>query len=223
MQDWRSLFLIDDNERASLIERLFEESKPSPAFYLLLGLSTVIAAIGLLQGNAPVVVGAMLVAPILAPVLTLGSSIVTGKIDVVIRSIYVLVRMMIIVLAITAIVALFYGDAAMSPVLSRNHAAIGDFIVALAAGVAAAFAYAHPNLSIALPGIAISVSLLPPLVNSGLYFFIRDRQSAVGALGLFGANLLGIIFAAVVIFSLLNLYRVRVRAEKAVEREKNNA
>ncbi|MBU1032559.1 MAG: TIGR00341 family protein [Patescibacteria group bacterium] len=224
MQNWKILFIIDDKHRKDLIDRLFEESKPSPGFYLLICLASIIAAVGLIQNNAPVVIGAMLVAPLLAPVLTLGSSIVTGRLEVVARSIKGVLKMMAVVLVVGVVVSLFVGRAPdTSALLVRTQPHLEDFFVALAAGIAAAFAYARPNMSPTLPGIAVSVSLLPPIVNAGILFADGQERAGLGAFGLFGINLIGIIFASIVIFSLMNLYRARGEAVKVIQREEKDA
>lgn len=211
---------LSKEELTHVVEELFEKSKLNWGFYLMLVLSAIIVCLGLLLNNTAIVIGGMLVTPLLSPllVLSLGAVVVNSK--VIWRSVRVLLKSIGVVLGISIIITLITpGAEIQSEIISRTYIDISFFYVALAAGVAAAFAWVKKDLSEILPGVAISVALLPPLVTIGIGIALWSKLLTLGGLQLFVGNLLGIVIAAALVFSFMGFYRVKTVAKEKVEEE----
>ena len=164
----------------------------------------------------------MLVAPIISPVLSLAMSIVMADFNLLIQSAKVLLVSIVLVITIAFLISLVtLGLEVNAEISARAITSPEFFFVALAAGIAAAFAFARPGLSEAIPGIAVTVALLPPLVVLSVAIPLASFDLFVKSLGLFFLNLLGIIFAGTVVFSLMGFYRQRTEAVKKLEEEIN--
>lgn len=217
------LFKLDREDRRASVHKLVEGASPNPEFYLLLVLSTVITTLGVILNSAPIVIGGMLVAPIISPILSMAMAIVMADFKVLFQSAKVLFYSISLVAIIALIISfLSVNIEANAEILSRAEPSIGYFVVAVAAGIAAAFAFARPSLSESIPGIAVTVALLPPLVVVAIAVKMLNYEIFAGSLGLFFLNLFGIVFAATIVFSLMGFYRLRDVAEKKLEKELEN-
>ncbi|MBI3946464.1 MAG: TIGR00341 family protein [Armatimonadetes bacterium] len=181
-------------------------STPTLAFYVMVALSTTIAAFGLLANSTAVVIGAMLVAPLMGPIFGIALGAATGD-----RS---LLRQAALseTLGVVLAVALGAGLGLLplrlgfgSEIISRTQPTLYDVIVALASGVAGAYAMADAKVSPALPGVAIATALVPPLTACGLCLSASQWDWALGAFLLFLANLLAIEIAAAAVFVALGM------------------
>lgn len=217
------LFKLDREDRKASVNKLIEGASPNSEFYLLLVLSTVITTLGVILNSAPIVIGGMLVAPIISPILSMAMAVVMADFKVLFQSAKVLLASISLVAIIALIISfLSVNIEANAEILSRAEPSIAYFVVAVAAGIAAAFAFARPSLSESIPGIAVTVALLPPLVVVAISVKMLNYEILAGSLGLFFLNLFGIIFAATIIFSLMGFYRLRDVAEKKLEKELEN-
>jgi len=102
---------------------------------------------------------------------------------------------------------------------SRAQPSLAYFLIAVFSGIAVAYALVRPSVSEVLPGIAITVALAPPLAAVGVALSFLRWEMVVGSLGLFFLNLIGIIFAALVVFSVLKFFEVRELIEKKIRAE----
>lgn len=215
-----SLFKLTASEQRNAIDKLIAGAAPQTEFYLLLILSTVITTIGLLLDSMTVVIGGMLVAPIISPILSIAMAIVMADFKLLWQAVKVLSASIAIVMIIALFISLIsVGIEVNSEIAARGVVSFGFFFVALAAGIAAAFAFSRPSLSEAIPGIAVTVALLPPLVVVAIAIPLADYGLFVKSLGLFGLNILGIITAATMVFSLMGFYRQRKQAVERLEQE----
>ena len=215
-----TLFQLNPVDRKAAIDKLIAGASPNPEFYLMLVLSTIIVTLGVLLDSVAIVIGGMLVAPIISPILSLAMSIVMADFKLLFQSAKVLFFSVFFVILISLLISLVYlGLEVNSEILSRADSSSAYFFVALAAGIAAAFAFARPSLSETIPGIAVTVALLPPIVVAAVAIPLGEYSIFVNSAGLFFLNVLGIIFAATVIFSLMGFYRQRVEAVKQLEKE----
>ena len=196
---------------------LKQASLPSTNFYSLLVLATAIATLGLLANNAATIIGAMIVAPLMNPIVTLAYATITVEWRLLVRATLTLVTGMISVLAIAFFATNLVGTRVVGfQILARIEPNLLDLGVAFASGAAAGLAYSRRSVSNALPGVAIAVALVPPLCVTGIglalrediaidigFYFGRDYQPlnmASGAFLLFLTNLAGIIFCAGLVF-----------------------
>ncbi len=181
--------------------------------------STAIATFGISSDSTAVVIGAMLVAPLMTPILGVSASIVSGWRTGLSRSF-----MMVLLGAGVAIVLSFLLSQYVTgfidvehntQIASRIAPTLVDLAIAVAAGAAGAYANARRDVADSLPGVAIAVALVPPLSVVGTTMQEGEISMAIGAFLLFTTNLVGIILAAAVTFFLLGLtpwFRVRTEA-----------
>ncbi len=197
-------------ERIALYDKLLMGSEWNFDFMTLISLSTAIAALGLLQDSAAVVIGAMLVAPLMTPILGAGLALVQGN--------YPLLKIAGRAIALGYLMALLIGLAAglifpipeLTPQLAaRGGPTLLDLGVAFLSGLAAAFCLGRPGLLAALPGVAIAAALVPPIATTGVCLALSDLAPARGSALLFATNVVAIILGAAV-----SLYASGVRGKR---------
>jgi uncharacterized hydrophobic protein (TIGR00271 family) len=201
---------IDRDNRISLVDRVQSSSNWDFDFFALMLLSTVIAGIGLIQNSAAVVIGAMLVAPLMTPLLGMGLALVQGNpilAKISLRAVLLGLAVSLLVGFLTGVLTPGFGEPTRE-MLGRGGPGILDLVVAFASGLAAAYASSRPGLLAALPGVAIAAALVPPIATAGLALSLGELNLAVGALVLFTVNMVAIVLATVVTFWVVGLRRV---------------
>ncbi|MDQ6615764.1 MAG: TIGR00341 family protein [Actinomycetota bacterium] len=207
-------------DRRRILRTLFPATgkRSNVRFGVMMALSVVIALMGLSANSAAVVIGAMLIAPLMAPVLGLSAAIVVALGRHMARAAAT------VVVASAGAIALSWAITLLLPIsdrvltseaLSRTSPDLRDLFVALAAGAAGAYATAREDLSGALPGVAVAVALVPPLATVGFTLGAGRRDLAGGALLLFVANLVAIVLAGVVVFLITGLAPRRRLAQRS--------
>ena len=215
-----ALFQLTSAERKNSLDEIIEGATPDTSFYMLLILSTVIVTMGLLLGSASVVIGGMLVAPLLSPLLSLAMGFVMADFQLIRQSTKIIVASILVVLVIALLMGLLAINVEENEeIMQRINPSLGYLLVAISAGVAAAFAQVRPKLSEALPGIAVSIALLPPLCVSSLGIVLGKMEVFTGSLGLFVLNLFGIIVASIIIFGLMGFFEQREEAQERLEED----
>lgn len=186
---------------ASLNRNLWRGAVPSLNFYVLLLMSGVIATLGLLANSTATIIGAMIVAPLMGPIIAIAYAMVSGNRRMFKRASFTLLTgiAMTIVSAI-AIVHLLGLTTLGSEIIARGRPTLIDLGVALAAGSAGAFAKSRKSIADALPGVAIAVALVPPLSVVGIGLALDSHAVSTGAFLLFLTNLIGIIFSGGIVF-----------------------
>lgn len=175
------------------------------AFWAMLTLSGIIAISGVVTDSTATVIGAMIIAPLSTPILGFGLGIVTGQARLVGRSALYVVGGLALVVALGWLVALALPETSdvvtNSQVTGRTSPGVGDLVAAFATGFAGAIALARRDLGDVLPGIAIAISLVPPLGVVGVCLGAGEPALAAGALLLFGSNVVALVVAATVVFT----------------------
>ena len=152
-----------------LDEIMVGASIPSFGFYFMLLLSAVIATFGLLSNSAPAIIGAMIIAPLMAPIVSLAYSINIFDWKLARRSILTVITGVLLVIIFSYLSTHFIGlRIAGSEILSRTSPTLLDLGVAMAAGAAAAFSYTRKSIINSIAGVAIAVALVPPLAVTGI-------------------------------------------------------
>jgi uncharacterized hydrophobic protein (TIGR00271 family) len=197
---------------------------PYVRFSVLLVLSTLIASGGVLADSTATVIGAMIVAPLMTPIMATALAMVTGDRRHLARS------FITVVVAATCVVLIAWAMGLLLPapvdtstnsqIVARTAPRTIDLFVALACGAAGGFALSRERVSDALPGVAISISLVPPLCVVGLTLSVGDLSGATGALLLFGTNFLAILVAGGGLLALMGYGAVSRRAVDAVDRQR---
>ena len=196
---------IDRERRVKLVDDLQLNSQFNFDFGALISLSTLIAALGLVSDSGAVVIGAMLVAPLMTPLVAMGFALVQGNLKLIRSALRSVSWGFAIALLIGASIGLMLRLFAPGLEISEQMADRGspnflDLVVALASGVAAAYAMGRPNLISALPGVAIAAALVPPIATSGLALTMGDLTLAGGASLLFFTNIVAIVLGTAITF-----------------------
>ena len=200
----------------TLNRNLWRASVPSLSFYVLLGLSGLIATLGLLANSVAIIIGAMIIAPLIGPITAIAYSSTVANRRLLKRSFLTLSTGVLFTVCISAIAVLLIGLKSVTPeILARTNPNLLDLVIALAAGAAGAFANTRKRIADALPGVAIAVALVPPLSVVGIGIAWGETSLAIGALLLFITNLTGIIFSGVIIL-LLQSYGSVERAKQGL-------
>ncbi|MDY6938470.1 MAG: DUF389 domain-containing protein [Cyanobacteriota bacterium] len=185
----------------SLNRRLWRVSIPSFSFCFLLMLSSAISTLGLLADSAATIIGAMIIAPLMGPIVSVAYAMIAGNRRLLRRSLLTSVIGAIITIFTSMITIWLVGlEAVGSEVMARANPSLIDLGVALAAGAAGGFANSRRPIANTLPGVAIAVALVPPLSTVGIGLALGHSSLAGGALLLFTTNFTGIIFSGGLVF-----------------------
>lgn len=178
-------------------------------FWILLVLAAVIATAGVIAGSDATVIGAMIVAPMMIPIQGAMLATVLGDRDNLLRSIALIVAGALTAIAIGFVVALFdplpVTAANNAEVASRVNPGLIDMLAALATGVVGSVALVRRDISDTLPGVAIAISLVPPLCVVGVTLQSAAYTEALGALLLFVTNVAAILATGVVVMSVYHV------------------
>lgn len=213
-----SLLKASRAEQGEAIEKLISATTFNKGYYLLLVLSVLIVTPGLLIDDAAVIIGGTVIAPVLVPILAFALSIVARSLRGMMHSLTILgvtvVAAILLSYATTLIAAqtqaeILWIPATIDPLLY--------FFIAFCSGIAAAFAWVKEDIASTIAGIAISVSLLPPLCATGIAVGLDNFTLASNSLQIFLLNVSGILTAAVLVFVLLGFFRSQDATEKVVQ------
>ncbi|MBU1877565.1 MAG: TIGR00341 family protein, partial [Chloroflexi bacterium] len=192
---------LTTEQRITVYRDIRHNARPGANYYVLIALSCVIATLGLVVNSPAVVIGAMLVAPLMSPIMALSLSIVLGD-----ARLLRLAAQAVFQGTVAAIgISLFLGwlspyNLVTAEMAARTQPTLLDLGIALASGAAGAYAIARDEVSAALPGVAIAAALMPPLSVVGLGLSIGRWDAAGGALLLFLTNLIAITLAGSLVF-----------------------
>ncbi|GAA1465570.1 TIGR00341 family protein [Microbacterium thalassium] len=180
-------------------------------FLIMLVLSGVIAVAGVLADSTATVIGAMIIAPLGTPILGIAAGIVTGHPGLVARSVMWVLSGLGIVVVIGVLLSVFIADPDVlttnGQITGRTSPRMVDLAAALATGTAGAFAMSRKDLSAVLPGVAIAISLVPPLGVVGVCAGQGAWNEALGALILFLCNVFALVIAGSIVFTMAGYAR----------------
>ena len=197
-----------DEEREQTLDELFpDDEKIIPylkRFATLMILSTMIAAFGLIANSAAVVIGAMLVAPLMTPMLALAASLMYAQMRRFMGSVTVIILGTLGAIAtgwlVSRLAAGTLTAGSLSPeLLARTSPSLLDLGIAIAAGLAGGYVLTHKGAGSSLPGVAIAVALVPPLATVGVALEFGAIEFALGALLLYTTNLIAIVLSASIV------------------------
>ena len=178
-------------------------------FTILLFLSTVIATQGVIGDSTATVIGAMIIAPLMTPIVASTAALMMGNMRRAWRSLLLVALGALGVIIVSAgfgILAVNVIDFdSNTQITARVAPRALDLIIALAAGAAGAFAMSRDDIADSIPGVAISIALVPPLCVVGIALSAAQWSDAWGALLLFLTNFFSIMLAGGGVFALLGL------------------
>lgn len=192
----------------SAFEELFtalrQEAETNHPYVALLLVSTLLAVTGLLQNSSPTVIGAMILSPLMAPVVSLAMGLIRFDRSLTVTSIKTISISLLLALAASVLFAYLTPLTHMTEQMqSRLNPNLLDLAVAILSGIAAAYGYANARIAKSLAGVAVAVALVPPLSVAGIGIGWGSWPMFRGAFLLFLANIAGIVAAAGVTFFVL--------------------
>ena len=200
-------------------DKLFIEGPQSARrltnFFVLLLLAAVIATFGLISDSTASVIGAMIVAPLMGPIMATAAAVVMGSAERALRSLALVVVGVICVIGLSMALTWIVPDVAISftensQLSSRIAPGLLALLTALASGAAGAFITAREEIADSIGGVAIAISLVPPLCVVGIALRMGEFGPASGAMMLFITNFLAILLAGGLTFLLGGLGRVAI-------------
>jgi len=215
--------IMSEDERSLVTGELFWDPDNRGAdlwrFFVLIILSTLLAAFGLAADSVAVIIGAMLVAPLMTPILATAAAILLADVRTLVVSIVTIAAGTVVAIG-TAMAVTWVGLQNVTTtyslpgeILGRTQPSLVDLGVAIAAGLAGGYVLTHPRASSSLPGVAIAVALVPPLATVGILFQIGAPSEARGAFLLFLTNLIAIVLSAIVVMLVSGFVPPELRLE----------
>lgn len=225
VRDWMMLQDVGDERRDEIDDGLYFEQPDRTnklvAWWVMLLLSVAIATFGILQDSTAVVIGAMLIAPLMTPIIGTAAGAVNGWPKRITASLGMIAAGVSASIGLAFVIGAWAPQliplASNSQVTSRVSPNIIDMGIALAAGAAGAFANVNKRVSASIAGVAIAVALVPPLGVVGLTLHAGMLGDALGAFLLFLTNLVSIILAAMIVFGLTGFAPISRMKENANE------
>lgn len=207
--------------REELYNEVVKGSQIDQNFLLLVFLSTIVAAIGLINDNVAVIIGAMVIAPLLGPYLALAFGAALGDKSLIIQSI----KANLAGIGLTLFISILMGSLLSIPLdgpelTSRSEVGFDALVLAFAAGAAGVLSLTT-GLSGTLVGVMVAVALMPPAVAFGLFLGGQEWNMAYGAGLLLAANIICISIAAQLVFLLRGIrprtYYMRKKSEQSIK------
>lgn len=187
-------------------------------FFVLLILATLIATAGIIGDSTATVIGAMIVAPLMTPIMATAAALIMGNMNRAFN------RLSLVLIGVLTVIFISWLFGVLSPsylsfdgnsqIVARISPRLIDLVAALASGAAGAFCLSRDDIADSLPGVAIAISLVPPLCVVGLSLSAGEIEAATGALLLFVTNFLAILLAGGAVLGILGLNgaaRIEVR------------
>ena len=191
-------------EFKDLFMMMRESAKATPAYLTLMVLSTLLAAFGLFANSIPVVIGAMILAPLMGPIISMSLGTLRQDENLMIDSGRSIAIGTGLALLCAMLIAWFIPlNHINSEIAARISPTLLDLGVAVVSGIAGAYAHARAEVAKSLAGVAIAVALVPPLAVAGIGLGWLDFTVFFGAFLLYLTNLVGIILAALITFMIL--------------------
>lgn len=207
-QDFRNSLLLAQDEQLPAQERIANNAETSLEYLFFILLSAVVAVFGLVSNSAPVIIGAMVLAPLMNPVLGISMGVVRGDLGLLGRGLKTLALGLALGFLVATLTAFLLPELVLnSEIRGRTQPTLYDLFIGMAAGAGGALAQARKSVAGVLPGAAIAVSLMPPLCVTGIGFalalssdFKTGLPIVYGSALLWMANLAAINLAAIAIF-----------------------
>ena len=188
-------------------------------FFTLLILATVIATYRVLSNSTATVIGAMIVAPLMGPMVATTSAVVMGSLPRALRAFALTVAGILSVIFFSYLLAWIVPEftisfASNAEIASRISPGIYALLTALGAGAAGAFITSRSEIADSIGGVAIAISLVPPLCVVGIALRQGRLDAAVGASLLFMTNFLAILLAGGIVLVIIGLGKLAVSREQ---------
>lgn len=205
-----------EDDFKELFLSLKNSAKFSYIFLTLMVLSTLVATTGLFANSSPVIIGAMILAPLMSPIISLSMGVIRANDFLITQSAKTLVIGVSMALFVSALFTyLIPLHEITNEMQSRLHPNLLDLFVAIFSGIAGAYASSKEEIAKSLAGVAIAVALVPPLSVTGIGIGFGDLEMIYGSFLLFTTNLVGITLSAAITFIVLGYSPIK-KAKKGL-------
>ncbi|MBW6440623.1 TIGR00341 family protein [Patescibacteria group bacterium] len=215
-------FHVDCKRQAKVYEEIKENAKGDFDYYVLTIFSGIIITLGLVVNSSAVVIGGMLLAPLVWPILSLSMAIIRGKSKLIQSSVFTLLKSTSVIFVIAFLLGFMSPGYALqgSEFLSRTSPTIFELFIALAAGFVGAFVITYPKIGASIAGVVIAAAIVPPIAVMGLSISHGNLSMAGGAFILLMSNLIAVTFSSSILF-LMARFKGPI-SEKGKEQRKSN-
>ncbi len=216
-----NVFRLSDERHVKVLEQIKESAKGDLDFFTLTIFAGIIITLGLILNSSAVIIGGMLMAPLVWPILAMALSMIRGSLRLFEQSLFTLFKATASILLVAYLMGLIlpFNEFGME-VISRTQPTILELFIALAAGFVAAFVISYPGLGSFIAGVVIASAVVPPLCVVGLSLAEKNLGQAAGSLLLFVSNLIAMILSAALFFVLAKFKPLS--GEESLERRRNN-
>lgn len=192
--------------KMEILKKVRDSANLSHSFVILLIGSSIVSTLGLLLDSSAIVIGGMIISPLMWPLMHTSIGISYGRPQYIRRALFLLLFATIIsILSAFVITYLSPIKNLNDEIISRTNPTLIDLVIALVAGGVAALGITQPRISESLAGVAIAVSLMPPVAVSGIGLALGNIDVFYGGFLLFSANVISIIFISILVFLGLGL------------------
>jgi len=191
---------VDDPLRASVRKAIHEGAALNVPYLLMNIFAAIIACYGLFENSPAVIIGAMIVAMLLGPILGISLALADSDFGELFRALSALIAGTASVMVTAFILGLIHRDIPItSEIMARTAPNLLDLMIGVAGGAAGAYATVSPRLSVAFIGVAVATALVPPLAAASILFAHGEYALGGGALLLAFTNMVAIQFASAVV------------------------
>jgi uncharacterized hydrophobic protein (TIGR00271 family) len=195
---------LNNKQRRTIYQTIREDATGSAGYYFIVVLGAVVATLGLLTNNIAVIIGAMLISPIMNPLIGVSISIATGDSELFGQSFKALILGILLALGVSYLMTLAVPVRELTDeILSRTRPTTIDLVIAFASGAAGAFTIGKKTGLMILPGVAIATAIMPPICVVGAGLAFSNFGVSIGGALLFLSNLIAINLAAAIIFKIM--------------------
>ena len=206
--------ILERDDRKALLEHVEAGSHGGVDYMVMMVLSSGLASLGLLEDSTAVVIGAMLVAPLMGPLIGAGLALAQGNLILHRNSIWVAFQGLLVGFVMSVVMGLLNpGFETTLEIEARGNPDILDLGVAVFSGFVAAYAIGRPGFVNTLAGVAIAAALVPPLCVVGIGLTNGQPFVAANSAILLLTNLVAIILSAAMVFSLLGIRGVDINKD----------
>ncbi len=209
---------VSKSTREELYDQIEKGARLDFNFLVLTFLSTIVAAIGLLENNVAVIIGAMVIAPLLGPNIALALAATLGDKSLMLGAFKTNLAGVTLALVLSMLIGWLWPFNTPGPeILSRTDVGFDGILLALASGAAAALSLTS-GIASALVGVMVAVALLPPTATLGMMIVMGQNDLAMGAALLLAVNVVCVNLSASLVFILKGI-RPRTWMEKSKARQ----
>ena len=181
LRQWRHNQLVQACDRVAVLDNVHDNGKLGPRYGFMIVMSCGIAMLGLLQNSVAVIIGAMLISPLMGPIIQLGMGLATFELRSIREALRTLFAGVLLALAIAVLIVwLSPLKEATSEILGRTRPTFFDLLVAVLSGLAGAYATISRKGE-TIVGVAIATALMPPLAVVGYGIAVGNWEIAGGA------------------------------------------